>query len=61
MPALSPVLDHLDQNLDQSLQRLFSLLRIPSISTDPAYAQECCKRSIGNFLPGGSHVNRSVI
>ena len=43
MPALSPVLDHLDRNLDQSLERLFSLLRIKSISTDPAYAAECRK------------------
>ena len=43
MPALSPVLDHLDSNLDQSLERLFSLLRIKSISTDPAYAAECRK------------------
>src|SRR5215475_4563042 len=41
MPALSPVLDHLDANLDGSLERLFGLLRIKSISTDPAYAAEC--------------------
>jgi acetylornithine deacetylase/succinyl-diaminopimelate desuccinylase-like protein len=44
MPAaLSPVLDHLDKHLDDSLERLFSLLRIHSISTDPAYAAECQK------------------
>ena len=41
MPALAPVLDHLDANLDSSLERLFGLLRIKSISTDPAYAAEC--------------------
>ena len=41
MPALAPVLDHLDSNLDRSLERLFSLLRMKSISTDPAYADEC--------------------
>jgi acetylornithine deacetylase/succinyl-diaminopimelate desuccinylase-like protein len=41
MPALAPVLDHLDANLDKSLERLFGLLRIKSISTDPAYAAEC--------------------
>ena len=43
MPALSPVLDHLDKHLDESLERVFSLLRIQSISTDPAYAAECQK------------------
>jgi acetylornithine deacetylase/succinyl-diaminopimelate desuccinylase-like protein len=43
MSALSPVLDHLDSHLDESLERLFSLLRIQSISTDPAYAAECRK------------------
>jgi acetylornithine deacetylase/succinyl-diaminopimelate desuccinylase-like protein len=43
MSALSPVLDHIDKNLDQSLERLFSLLQIHSISTDPAYAAECQK------------------
>jgi acetylornithine deacetylase/succinyl-diaminopimelate desuccinylase-like protein len=41
MLPLSPVLDRLDQNLDQSVERLFGLLRIKSISTDPAYASEC--------------------
>ncbi|WP_137392302.1 M20/M25/M40 family metallo-hydrolase [Rhodoligotrophos defluvii] len=37
----STVLSHIDQGLDQSLDRLFELLRIPSVSTDPAYAQDC--------------------
>jgi acetylornithine deacetylase/succinyl-diaminopimelate desuccinylase-like protein len=41
MPALTAVLDHLDANLDGSLERLFGLLRIKSISTDPAYAEDC--------------------
>jgi len=41
MPALAPVLDHLDANLDDSLERLFGLLRIKSISTDPAFSAEC--------------------
>lgn len=41
MPALAPVLDHIDANLDASLDRLFALLRIRSISTDPAFAGEC--------------------
>src|SRR6185312_13434157 len=43
MSAVSPVLDRLDQNLDQSLERLFDLLKLKSISTDPAYAAECRK------------------
>ena len=41
MSAVVPVLDRLDQNLDQSLERLFGLLRIKSISTDPAYGADC--------------------
>lgn len=41
MSPLSTVLDHLDTHLDASLERLFALLRIPSISTDPAYAADC--------------------
>lgn len=41
MSVVSPVLDHLDANLDASLERLFALLRIQSISTDPAYAAQC--------------------
>jgi acetylornithine deacetylase/succinyl-diaminopimelate desuccinylase-like protein len=39
--ALSAVLDHVDRELDASLDRLFALLRIQSISTDPAYAAQC--------------------
>src|SRR6202521_5629829 len=41
MSALDAVLARIDQNLDQSLERLFALLRIPSISTDPAYKVHC--------------------
>jgi len=33
----------IDKNLEQSLDRLFALLRIPSVSTDPAFAGECKK------------------
>ena len=43
MTALSPVLDRLDKNLDQSLERLFDLLKIKSISTDPAFSADCRK------------------
>src|SRR5690606_15975812 len=38
---LPSILSHVDANIDQSLDRLFMLLRIASISTDPAYADEC--------------------
>lgn len=41
--ALEPVLAHLDANLDQSIDRLFDLLKIKSISTDPAYKADCRK------------------
>src|SRR5690606_2209753 len=41
MSSVAPVLDRLDRNLDQSLDRLFTLLKLKSISTDPAYAGEC--------------------
>lgn len=39
--ALPAVLDHIDRDLDNSLERLFALLRIPSISTDSAYKEQC--------------------
>ena len=38
-PLLTPVLDRLDADLDAAMARLMNLLRIPSISTDPAYAE----------------------
>jgi acetylornithine deacetylase/succinyl-diaminopimelate desuccinylase-like protein len=41
MATLDDVLARADHNLDHSLERLFELLRIPSISTDPAHAPEC--------------------
>ncbi|TXH84229.1 MAG: M20/M25/M40 family metallo-hydrolase [Rhizobium sp.] len=43
MTDLSPVLDRADQNLPSSLDNLFELLRIKSISTDPEYRAECRK------------------
>lgn len=41
--SLEPVLARIDADLDQSLGRLLDLLRIPSISTDPAYAADCVR------------------
>ena len=39
--TLSAVLDKIDATLPDALARLMDLLRIPSISTDPAYAAPC--------------------
>jgi acetylornithine deacetylase/succinyl-diaminopimelate desuccinylase-like protein len=39
--ALDRVLATIDKNLDRSLERLFALLRIESVSTDPAFAKNC--------------------
>ncbi len=39
--SVDPVLVRIDSDLPQSLERLKELLRIPSISTDPAYKADC--------------------
>jgi acetylornithine deacetylase/succinyl-diaminopimelate desuccinylase-like protein len=39
--ALDRVLAAIDKNLDGSLERLFALLRIESVSTDPAFSKSC--------------------
>lgn len=39
--SLDAVLAHIDANIDGSLERLFALLRIKSISADPAFAGDC--------------------
>lgn len=41
MSDIAAVLDRADKNLPASLERLFELVRVKSISTDPAYAAEC--------------------
>jgi acetylornithine deacetylase/succinyl-diaminopimelate desuccinylase-like protein len=41
MAALDATLARIDANLDQALARLFTLVSIPSVSTDPAYKAEC--------------------
>src|ERR1700704_838987 len=40
-PQLQPVLDRIDADFDNSLERLFALLRIKSISADAAFAGDC--------------------
>jgi len=39
--SLPAVLNRIDHDLDASVERLFALLRIQSVSTDPAYAAQC--------------------
>lgn len=39
--SLDKVLNLIDESLSDSTERLFELLRIPSISTDPAYKKDC--------------------
>ena len=42
MPApIDAVLGRLDRDFEASLERLLAVLRIPSVSTDPAYGAEC--------------------
>lgn len=48
MSDLAAALHTADANLDDSLERLFELIRIQSISTDPAFAPEC--RRAGQWL-----------
>lgn len=43
MTDLAAVLDAATREFDQSLERLYTLVRIPSISTDPAHAGDCDK------------------
>src|SRR4051812_42874735 len=45
---LQPVLDRIDADFDNSLERLFALLRIKSISADPAFAGDC--KAAGDHL-----------
>ena len=39
--SIEPVLARVDEDMPQALERLFALLHIPSISTDPAYSADC--------------------
>src|SRR5258707_15789383 len=41
MKTLDAVLSRIDQDFDQSVERLFALLRIASVSTDPAFKEQC--------------------
>lgn len=41
--ALDKVLEVIDRDIEQSIERLYALLKIPSVSTDPAYRKDCEK------------------
>lgn len=41
--SVSRVLEHIDAGLDRSRDNLFALLRIPSISAQPAHAADCVR------------------
>ncbi len=41
--TLDAVLAQIDENLPQAIDRLMALLRIPSISTDPAFKADCAR------------------
>lgn len=41
--AVDAVLDHVDADLDAAMERLFTLLRVPSISTDPAFTADVAR------------------
>ena len=57
MAALDSVLNDIDKDLDNALERLFAFLRIPSISTDPAHAGDC--RAAAAWLASVAAVRRA--
>ncbi|MFN3889023.1 MAG: M20/M25/M40 family metallo-hydrolase [Beijerinckiaceae bacterium] len=52
--SIDHVLSSIDRDLDASLARLFDLLKIRSISTDPAYRDDCARAAawLANELKG---------
>ncbi len=48
--TIDAVLADADKRLDENIERLFTFLRIPSISADPAYKAECDKAA--NWIAG---------
>src|SRR5438128_2465424 len=43
MPNVETVLARIDANRGAALDRLFDLLKIPSVSTDPAFKDHCVR------------------
>jgi len=50
MSDINPVLEHIDLNLETSIDRLTDLVAIPSVSTDSAFAGKC--REAAGWLSG---------
>src|SRR4051812_3845486 len=48
MSPIDAVLKRIDADLDAGLDRLFALLRLQSVSTDPAYKESC--RAAADFV-----------
>ncbi len=46
--TIDAILAHVDDNLDAALERLKALVRIPSVSTDPAFKDDC--QAAANWL-----------
>ncbi len=51
---IDPVLDHLDRDQDAAIDRLKTFVSMPSVSTDPAYAEDVARAAqwIGDRLSG---------
>src|ERR1700722_19583109 len=61
MPTIDDVLTKIDANQTGALERLFSLLSIPSVSTDPARAEDCVRAAdwlVGELRALGFEISR---
>jgi acetylornithine deacetylase/succinyl-diaminopimelate desuccinylase-like protein len=61
MPTIDDVLARIDANQTGALDRLFSLLAIPSVSTDPAHADDCVRAAdwlVGELTGLGFEISR---
>ena len=58
---MEKILAHIDANIETSLERLFTLLRIPSISAQPAHREDCLNAAnwATGFNPGGAPFTES--
>ncbi len=54
MPDSAPALAYVENHVDDTIDRLFALMRIQSVSTDPAFAEQCQRaaRALADELAG---------